>query len=118
MKQRGYITTTNKYHYIMLTEKRRLSIYMVAAFLRKIAETQGITDQKLKAALADRAAIGETRKRIKPCTLEICTDHYHIEVGSPEKPHAILNYPLSEKCVVIFEEQKPKPIITEIYKED
>lgn len=118
MKQRGYITTTNKYHFVMLTEKRRLSIYMVAAFLRKIAETQDITDQKLKAALTDRAAIGETRKRIKPCTLENCSDHYHIEVGSPEKPNTILNIPLSEKCVVIFEEQKPQPMITEIYKKN
>lgn len=118
MKQHGYITTTNKYHYVMLTEKHRLSIYMVAAFLRKIAETQTIDDKKLTAALSDRAAIGEMRKQIKPCTLEICGDHYHIEIGNPEKPNAILNIPLSEKCVVTFEEQKPQPIITEIYKKN
>lgn len=115
MKQNGYITTTSKYHFVMLTERRRLSIYMIAAFLRKIAETQGIPDKKLEVAIADRATLGEMRKRIERCTLE-SGDHYHIEVGSPEKPHAILNYPLTDKSVVIFEEPKPKPIIAEIYK--
>lgn len=119
MKKHGYITTTNKYHFVMLTEKHKLSIYMVAAFLRKIAETQNISETKLKTALADRAAIGATRKHIQQCTLEICADHYHIEVGKPEKPNAILNIPLTEKSVVTFEEpKKAKPIISEIYEEE
>lgn len=117
MKQKGFITTTSKYHYIFLTEKCRLTIYTIAAFIRKMTETQKLPPEKAEAILQDRTALAEMRKRIESCTVEINGDHYHIEVGNPEKPHAILNYPLQEKCVVIFSEGKAKPIIKEIYEE-
>lgn len=117
MKQNAFITTTAKWHYILLTEKRRITIYTIAAFLRKMTETQKLPPEKAEAIMQDRAALVEMRKRIEPCTIEI-TDKYHIEVGNPERPHTILNYPLEEKCVIIFSEGKAtKPIIRELYEE-
>lgn len=117
MKQNAFITTTAKWHYILLTEKRRITIYTIAAFVRKMTETQKLPPEKAEAIMQDRAALAEMRKRIEPCTIEI-TDKYHIEVGNPERPHAILNYPLEEKCVIIFTEGKTtKPIIRELYEE-
>lgn len=112
MKQNAFITTTAKWHYILLTEKRRITIYTIAAFLRKMTETQKLPPEKAEAIMQDRAALAEMRKRIEPCTIEI-TDKYHIEVGKSE-----LNYPLEEKCVIIFTEGKAaKPIIRELYEE-
>lgn len=117
MKQNAFITTTAKWHYILLTEKRRITIYTIAAFLRKMTETQKLPSEKAEAIMQDRVALAEMRKRIEPCTIDI-TDKYHIEVGNPERPHAILNYPLEEKCVIIFSEGKAaKPIIRELYEE-
>lgn len=120
MKQNAFITTTAKWHYILLTEKRRITIYTIAAFLRKMTETQKLPPEKAEAIMQDRAALAEMRKRIEPCTYEITgeTPYHHIEVGNPERPHAILNYPLEEKCVIIFSEGKAaKPIIRELYEE-
>ena len=62
--------------------------------------------------MRDSTTRREFRKRIIPCTYEIIDDRQHIEIGKSE-----LNYPISEKCVIIFEEPKPKPIISEIYEE-
>lgn len=116
MKQNGFITSTGKYHYILLTDRKNVTIYMIAAFVRKIAETQGLPPEKAEAILQDREARAEVRKRIERCTYEV-TDgkhsHVHIEVGS----HSILNYPINDKRIVIFGVEKIKPIISEIYKE-
>lgn len=114
MKQNGYITTTNKHHYILISEKRKVSIYMLAAIIRKMAETQNLPPGRAEAIMNNREARAEVRKRIEPCTLEISNDHYHIEI----KNHTILNYPIDENVVVIFEEPKAKPIINNFYKED
>lgn len=112
MKKRGYITTTSKYHFILLSEKQKFTVYMLAAMIRKIAETQELPPEMAEAAMRDSTTRREFRKRIVPCIYEIMDGRQHIEIGKSE-----LNYPISEKCVVVFEEPKPKPIITEIYEE-
>ncbi len=117
MKQNGFITTTNKRHYILLTEKRNVTTYMLAAMIRKMAETQNLPSEMAEEIMRDSHTRREFRKRIEPCRLEKCSNHYHIEVGKPEKPHSIINIPLTEKCVVVFEEGKPKPMLSKLYEE-
>lgn len=109
----GFITTTNKHHYILLTEKRRLTIYMINSFICKMTETQNLPPKKAEELMRSRRTVSDIRKRIEPCRLEKCSDHYHIEVGKPEKPHSIINIPLTEKCVVVFKESRPKPMLYE-----
>lgn len=111
MKKHGYITTAGKHHYLLLTDKRHITIYVIAALVRKIIETKGLPPEKAEAIMNDRTALAEVRKRIQPCTLEICVDHIHIEVGKSERPSAILNYPKDNDTVIIFAEGKTSPII-------
>lgn len=111
MKDRGYITTAGKHHYLLLTEKRHITIYVIVALVRKIIETKGFPPEKAETIINDRTALAEVRKRIQPCTLEICADHIHIEVGKSERPSVILNYPKDDDTVIIFAEGKVSPII-------
>lgn len=108
----GYITTTRKKHYIILTEKRHVTKYMLAAFLRKIAEAENIEPEKLRGSLTTRQAIAEMRKRVEPCRTEKRGDCWHIEVGK-EKPHAILNCAAAD--VIEVSETRDTALLSEIF---
>lgn len=113
MKKRGYIITTSRYHYLLLTEKRRLSIYLLFAIAHKIREVEAPA-AKPTTELQDRAVCGQLRKMISPCEAEVVQDYYNIVVGKPEKPSAILHIPLEEKKVIVFGELNGKPTPAEI----
>ena len=121
MKEKGYITTAGKHHYIMITDKAKVSVYMIAAFARKIAEVRELPPEKLAALLQNRDAMKEMRKRIERCTIELCENsagkYYHIEAGKAERPHMISNCPIEDNMVIVFRETKAQPIIHDYYKE-
>lgn len=117
--KKGYITTTSKHHFILLTEKRKVSEYMMLAMIRKMAEIENVSPEAAAAELQSREARAYFRKQIETCTFDIVKNeypYYNIVVGKPEKPHAWLHIPLSDKRVIVFGELNGRPIPTE-YKE-
>ena len=115
---RGYYTNTGKKQYVLITEKKCVNVYMITAFLRKIAETEGITDDKLTAVLTDRQAMAEMRKRIEPCTIDKFTDefgeYYNVAVGKLN-PTFTGNFYVKDGQIITFTEAKGNPHIAEIF---
>lgn len=114
----GYIVSTRKKHYVLITGKKYVNVYMIAAFLRKIAETEGITDEKLETVLTDRQAMTAMRKRIEPCTIQKLTDeagdYYNIAVGKVN-PTFTGNFYVKDGQIITFTEARDNPHIAEIF---
>lgn len=112
-KMNAYITTTGKYHYILLTEKRKLTMQMLISFVYAIAEKQGISTEKVNQILNSRDALTEIRKRINPCLYDDTTDIIKIYIGRSE-----LHYPkYAENPIVLFKEmEKENSNVTEFLK--
>ena len=114
-KMNGYITTTGKYHYILLTEKRKLTMPMLVSFLHTIAEKQNIPQNKVNDIINNRQALMEMRKRISPCLYDDTGDIIRINFAKCE-----LHYPKcdTENPIVTFNEQeKENPAVMEFLKE-
>lgn len=112
MKMHGYITTSKKYHYILLTEKSKISTYLLFAMARKMAETENVPPEAAIAELQNRKARAYLRKQIDTCSFEIVKNEfpcYNIVVGKPESPHSWLHIPLEDKRVIVFGEASGKP---------
>lgn len=115
-KMNGYITTTNKYHYIMLTGKRRLTAFMVCEFVRKIASKQNIPQNKLDKVLQSRESMQAMRKKISPCYYDQSGDYIKIFIGKSE-----LHYTKeeAEKSIITFyESDKHEFEVAEILREE
>ena len=114
---RGYYTNTGKKQYVLLTEKKQITVKTIAVFLRKIAEVQNVPAEKCEAILHDRASCAEMRKRIEPCSYEVMTGaagkYHHIEVG--KKPYSFINCPIDNADTIIFSETAENPL-TGIYE--
>ena len=114
---RGYYTNTGKKQYVLLTEKKMITVKTIEAFLRKIAEVQAIPKEKCEAILHDRVSYAEMRKRIEPCNYERITgkagEYHHIEVG--KKPYSFINCPIDNADTIIFSETAENPL-TGIYE--
>lgn len=100
----GYVTTTKNKHYVLTTEKRKVTIYMITAFVRKIAEIEKYNSDWVDAVLHDKKCVAELRKRIDKCRLEKEGDMYTLIIGKPEKPSMIGKFPISDHSIVEFSE--------------
>lgn len=116
----GYITTTRKKHYVLLTEKKYVNAYVVAEFLCKIAEVEGIAPEKLTAALTDRHTITAMRKKIEHCQVEKKTSdwgEYYNVVAGKTSPTFIGNFYMNDESIVVFTETRKSLKANDVFEE-
>ena len=104
----GYITTTTNWHYVLITDKRKITVRMIESFINAIANNQNIPFEKVDAVLRDRKSIAEMRKRIVPCRIDSIEidgkPFYHIEAGKDiDKPSMFGNW--KSESVITFTEE-------------
>ena len=104
----AFTAQTGKCRYVLLTEKRKLTMNIVVSFIWKIAENQEISKDKLEAILS-REGIQAMRKNIVPCYYDDLGDDIHITVGKSE---TICN---KAEAIVFRETNRNDPLIEEIF---
>lgn len=98
MNKSGFMLHTDKHYYIMLTNKRKLTIYMIYLFIGKLVDNFEIDQNTAQTILNNRKQYAEIRRKINRCIIG-ANEIYNIDTGKITR-----NY--SADQVIIFEENK------------
>lgn len=109
---RGYLLNTGSNIYVLRTDKKRLTVYMIAQMLRKIVEVQHTDFGKMQDILHDRTATKELRNMIEVCDIEEVNNIYIAKTEG-----TISTCPVDNGKIVVFEEEKENSKLKALFQE-